>query len=258
MASVAGKVAVVTGAAAGIGRAIAESLLRSGAKVALLDVDEASGRSTKEALDQEFGAATSLFVKCDVQSEEELKAALQKAADTFGGIDILCNNAGILHEGEWEKTVSVNLMGVIRGTYLGLEHMSKQSGGRGGVVVNVASMAGIGPLPSCPVYTATKSGVVGFTRAMAIASQASGYGVRFNTLCPGFVQTELFTHIPSKLGRFSGLTQLSQTLIDKVGVITVAEVAESFLALVTDEEKNGEALVVFQSGKQFVTFPSSL
>ncbi|KAM9788633.1 15-hydroxyprostaglandin dehydrogenase [NAD(+)]-like [Neosynchiropus ocellatus] len=258
MPSLAGKVAVVTGAAAGIGRAIAERLLGSGAKVALLDVDETSGRSTKEALDQEFGAERSLFVKCDVQSEEELKAAQQKAVDTFGGIDILCNNAGVLHEGEWEKTVSVNLMGVIRGTYLGLEHMSKRSGGRGGVVINVASMAGIGPLPSCPVYTATKSGVVGFTRAMAIASHASGYGVRFNTLCPGFVQTEMFTRIPSKLGQFSGLAEHNQNLIDKFGVITVAEVAESFLELVTDEEKNGEVLAVFQSGKHFVTFPSSL
>uniref|UniRef100_G3N994 15-hydroxyprostaglandin dehydrogenase n=1 Tax=Gasterosteus aculeatus aculeatus TaxID=481459 RepID=G3N994_GASAC len=156
--SLSGKSAVVTGAAMGIGRAITEVLLQNGAKVALLDVDETAGRSLKEVLDREYPPERTLFLSCDVESEEQIKAALQETAETFGGIDIMCNNAGILNEAAWEKAVSINMMGVIRGTYLALEHMSKLSGGRGGVIVNMASMAGLGPLPSCPVYRPLSTG----------------------------------------------------------------------------------------------------
>lgn len=254
--AVEGKVAVVTGAAMGIGRAMTEILLKNGAKVALLDVNETAGKSLIEALNKQYGQERTLFLNCNVESEKQVKAAFQTTAETFGGIDILCNNAGIFDETTWEKTVSINLMGVIRVAYLAMEHMSKLSGGRGGVIINTASMAGIGPLPSCPVYTATKHGVVGFTRAMGAASTASGYGIRFNALCPGFVQTELFSAIPSKLGQFSHLADVTQQLVDKVGILTVSEIAESILELLTDETKNGEAYVVFPKGKQYVTFPS--
>ncbi|KAI3373908.1 hypothetical protein L3Q82_022475 [Scortum barcoo] len=253
------KTAVVTGAVMGIGRAITEILLRNGAKVALLDVNETAGKDLMEVLEKQYGRERTLFLNCNVESEEQIKAAFKKVADAFGGIDILCNNAGILNESMWEKTVSINLMGVIRGTYLALEHMSKLSGGRGGVIVNTASMAGVGPLPSCPVYTATKHGVVGFTRAMAVtraASTASGYGIRFNALCPGFVQTDLLSTIPAKLGKFCHLADMTNQLVEKIGTLTVSDVAECFLELVTDETKNGEALLFFPQGKQYVTFPS--
>uniref|UniRef100_A0A3B4ZF62 15-hydroxyprostaglandin dehydrogenase [NAD(+)] n=1 Tax=Stegastes partitus TaxID=144197 RepID=A0A3B4ZF62_9TELE len=239
-----GKSAVVTGAAMGIGRAITEILLQNGAQVALLDVNKTAGESLMEELNKQYGADRTLFLSCNVESEEQIKAAFQKTAETFGGIDILCNNAGILNESTWEKTVSINLMGVIRGTYLALEHMSKLSGGRGGVIINTASMAGIGPLPTCPVYTATKSGVVGFTRAMATASAASGYGIRINVLCPGFVQTDLMSNITTRLGQFSHLADLAHQLIDKIGIIKVSDVAECLLELVTDDTKNGEALML--------------
>ncbi|XP_047463876.1 15-hydroxyprostaglandin dehydrogenase [NAD(+)]-like [Mugil cephalus] len=251
-----GKVAIVTGGAMGIGKAITEILLQNGAKVALLDVNTAAGESLAEALNKQYGAGQTLFLSCNVESEEQIKAAFQKTADTFGGFDILCNNAGILDESTWEKTVSVNLMGVIRGTYVALEHMNKLSGGRGGVIVNTASMAGLGPFLSCPVYTAAKSGVVGFTRAMAAASEVSGYGIRFNALCPGFVQTDLMSGITSKLGQFSHLVDAAQQLMDKMGVLNVSQVAECLLELVKDETKNGEALLVSPQGKSYVTFPT--
>ncbi|KAM9348667.1 15-hydroxyprostaglandin dehydrogenase [NAD(+)]-like [Symphorus nematophorus] len=251
-----GKIAVVTGAAMGIGKAVTEILLQNGAKVALLDVNETAGKNLIETLKKQHGQERTLFLRCDVESEEQIKAAFQKTADTFGGIDILCNNAGILNEKLWEKTISINLMGSIRVAYLALEHMSKSKGGRGGVIVNTASMAGLGPLLSCPVYTATKHGVIGFTRAMALASPALGYGTRFNALCPGFVQTDLFSAIPTKLGPYSNLADANQQLIDHIGIIHVSEVAESFLMLVTDETKNGEALLVTPKGKTIVTFNS--
>ncbi|XP_029304310.1 15-hydroxyprostaglandin dehydrogenase [NAD(+)]-like [Cottoperca gobio] len=251
-----GKIAVVTGAAMGIGKAITEILMQNGAKVALLDVNKTAGDSLKEALDKQYGQEKTMFLCCNVESEEQIKAAFQKTAETFGKIDILCNNAGMLNESTWEKTISINLVGVIRGTYLALEHMSKLSGGQGGVIINTASMAGLGPLPSCPVYTATKHGVVGFTRAMAAASTASGYGIRFNSLCPSFVQTDLFTTTKSNLGQFSNLADMTQLIIDKLGMLNMSEVAESVLELVTDETKNGEALLVMPKRKQYMTFPS--
>ncbi|XP_023268859.1 15-hydroxyprostaglandin dehydrogenase [NAD(+)]-like isoform X1 [Seriola lalandi dorsalis] len=191
-------VAVVTGAALGIGKAITEILLQNGAKVVVLDVNETPGKSLKEDLDKQYGQERTLFLNCDVESQEQIKAALQKTVETFGGIDIL-------NESEWKKTVSVNLTGVMKVAYLALEHMNKLTGGRGGVIVNTASIAGLAPVLCCPVYTATKHGVIGFTRAMAAVSAASGYGIRFNAICPGLVQTDLFSTILDRLRQFSHL-----------------------------------------------------
>lgn len=168
----------------------------------------------------------------------------------------MCNNAGILNENMWEKTVSINLLGVIRGTYLALQHMNALTGGRGGVIVNTASMAGLSPLLSCPAYTATKHGVVGFTRAMAAASSVSGYGIRVNAFCPGFVQTDLFSSIPSHLGQFSQLAYATQNIVEGMGILSVSDAVEPFLELVTDETKNGDALTVFPNGKKYISFPS--
>lgn len=242
----------------GIGKGMTELLLRNGAKVALLDMNEAAGKSFMEDLQKQFGSERTLFLLCDVESEEQFKAALQTTVDTFGGIDILCNNAGILNEELFEKMVSINLVGVIRGTYLALEHMSKLKGGRGGVIVNTASMTGLTPLPSCPAYTASKHGVIGFTRAMAAASAELGYGIRLNSICPSFVQTDLFNKIPDKLGEFCQLANSTQKMVDKLGILNVSDVVEAILELVLDETKNGDALLVMPKGKQFVTFQSPI
>lgn len=249
------KVAIVTGAAMGIGKAITEILLQNGAKVALLDINETAGKNLNKALRQQYGPERTLFLTCDIESEEQTKAFFQKTAETFGGIDILCNNAGILNEVSWEQQVSVNLLGVVRGTFMALEHMNKLNGGRGGDIVNIASISGVILQPTCPVYTASKYGVVGFTRAMAVASKVSGYGIRVNTLCPGLVQTELTSNVEPRLGKFSHLVNGFKEIGDKFGVLSCSEVAESFLELVTDEAKNGEALVVTPKVKKYVTCP---
>ncbi|KAM3869122.1 15-hydroxyprostaglandin dehydrogenase [NAD(+)] [Diretmus argenteus] len=253
-----GKIAIVTGAAQGLGRAFSEILLQNGATVALLDVNEVVLKSLKDTFDQQYRPDKTLVLNCNVESQEHLKAAFQKTKDTFGRLDIVCNNAGIINESDWEKTVSINLMGVVRGTYLALEHMNKLTGGQGGVIINIASMAGLGPLLSTPVYTATKHGVVGFTRAMAHASAVSGYGIRFNILCPAFAQTDILNAMdsPEKMGQFSHLMEATKKLMEKFGTLDVSEVAKNFLQLVTDETKNGEALLVKTDGSIYVTFPS--
>ncbi|XP_059207044.1 15-hydroxyprostaglandin dehydrogenase [NAD(+)]-like [Centropristis striata] len=249
-----GKTAVVTGAAMGIGKAITEILLQNGAKVALLDWNETAGKSLKEALDKQYGQENTLFFKCNVESEEQIKAAFQKTVETFGGIDILCNNAGIMNETEWEKTISINLVAVVRVTYLALEHMNKLAGGRGGVMVNTASIAGLLPVRCCPVYSAAKHGVIGFTRAFAATSTGAGYGIRINAVCPSYVRTDLYSNIYSSLGPFCHLA-LSVEQCEETGVINPSEVAECVLQLVTDETKNGEALLVKYGEKKYMTFP---
>ncbi|XP_045895542.1 15-hydroxyprostaglandin dehydrogenase [NAD(+)]-like [Micropterus dolomieu] len=191
-----GKIAIMTGAAQGIGKAMTEMLLQNGAKVALLDVNETEGKKLMEALKREYGLERTLFHICDVESEEQIKAAFQKTAETFGGIDILCNNAGIANETAWEKTVSINLVGVIRGTYLALEHMNKLTGGRGGIIVNTASITG---------------------KAHHAASTASDYGIRVNARC---VQTNLLSIIPSRPGPYSHLADAAQQLVEKFGILT--------------------------------------
>ncbi|XP_056141179.1 15-hydroxyprostaglandin dehydrogenase [NAD(+)] [Lampris incognitus] len=253
-----GLIAVVTGAAQGLGRGFSEILLQNSVKVALLDANEAAGARVKEVFDKQFGSDKTLFLKCDVQSEEQLRVAFQKTKETFGQLDIVCNNAGIIDEKNWEKAVSVNLLGTVRGTYIALEHMNRHTGGQGGVVINVSSMAGLGPILSSPVYTATKHAVVGFTRAMAASSSVSGYGVRFNVLCPAFTQTDMLNALrsPERAGQFSHLVDAAQTLTEKFGILSVSEVAKSFLQLVTDETKNGEALMIHGKGSQYVSFPS--
>ncbi|TSY69802.1 15-hydroxyprostaglandin dehydrogenase [NAD(+)] [Bagarius yarrelli] len=137
-------------------------------KVAMLDVNEAAGQELQVQLNQQYGSEQTQFYKADVSSDQQFTDVFQKILNKFSHIDIFCNNAGIVDEKNWEKTVSINLSGVVRGTYLALDHMKKQNSGNGGVIINVASLAGLGPFPSVPVYTATKYGVVGFTRALAV------------------------------------------------------------------------------------------
>ncbi|XP_039888277.1 15-hydroxyprostaglandin dehydrogenase [NAD(+)]-like isoform X2 [Simochromis diagramma] len=224
-------------------------------RVTLLDINETAGKTLKEALNKQYGEKRSLFFKCNVQSEEQIKAAFQSTVDTFGGIDIVCNNAGILNEKQWEKTVSVNVVGLIRVSYVALEYMNKLNGGKGGTIINVASVAGLTPVPSCPVYTATKHAVIGFTRAMATASSASGYGLCFNAVCPSLVKTDLFASITDNLGQFSHLLYSTQNpAVERA--MNPSEVAECVFELVTGEAKNGEILMKKESMKKYMTFPT--
>ncbi|KAG7320679.1 hypothetical protein KOW79_015094 [Hemibagrus wyckioides] len=255
-----GKVAVVTGSAQGLGKAFTHILLENGAQVAMLDVNEVMGQELQVQLNQQYGSDRTQFFKADVSLDQQFTDVFQKILSKLGHIDVWCNNAGIADEKSWEKTVSINLSGVVRGTYLVLEHMKKQNGGNGGVIINVASLAGLGPFPSAPVYTATKHGVVGFTRALAVASQVAGYGVRINALCPSFVRTALIDSFKQedKTGQFHTLLPFTQSLMDKYIIIEVEQVAKAFLLLVKDESVNGAALTVTSEGAAYVTFPKEV
>ncbi|XP_077936328.1 15-hydroxyprostaglandin dehydrogenase [NAD(+)] isoform X2 [Gasterosteus aculeatus] len=138
-----GKVALVTGGAQGIGRAVVERLLQSSAKVAVVDLNKACGEESKTELDAMFGEGNCYFIPCDVSNGDALRDAFHRTVDQFGRLDIVINNAGINNEKNWEKTIQVNLTSVIKGTYLALEQMSKEYKKEGGAIINVSSM------PSC-------------------------------------------------------------------------------------------------------------
>ncbi|KAJ8266860.1 hypothetical protein GJAV_G00135520 [Gymnothorax javanicus] len=255
-----GKVAIVTGAGQGLGKGISDILLKNGAKVVLLDRNETAGKSARADCAKKYGGDCVIFCPCDVTSDEHMKDAFQKTIEKFGRIDIVCNNAGIVDETNWEKMVEINLSGVVRGTYLALQYMKKENGGSGGVVVNTASIAGMEPFLLLPVYTATKHGVIGFTRAMADASKASGYGVRLNAVCPTLINTPLMEcmTIDSLTGQLSHLAPYCLEFQEKLGMLEVPVVAEAVLQLVADEEKNGAAIMVTKHGTTCADFPQLL
>ncbi|KAJ8266861.1 hypothetical protein GJAV_G00135540 [Gymnothorax javanicus] len=255
-----GKIALVTGAGKGLGKGFSDILLKNGAKVAMLDQDLSASTCTIADFHKVYGEDSTFFIPCDVSSDEQLKGAFQKTAERFGRIDIVCNNAGIADEHNWETMVDVNLKGVIRGTYLALQYMKKENGGAGGVIVNISSMAGLGPLLVSPAYTATKHGIVGFTRAMAGASEVSGYGVRINALCPSYVKTPLLEalEVQRSSAEDSPLMLSFKQLKEEIGLLQVPDVAEKFLHLVTDEDNNGAVMMVTRNGSAYLDFPRSV
>ncbi|KAI4882267.1 hypothetical protein NFI96_027217 [Prochilodus magdalenae] len=135
--------------------------------------------------------------------------------------------------------------------------MKKENGGQGGLIINTASLAGLGPLPSAPIYTATKYGVVGFTRALAMASELANYGVRINALCPGFVRTPLIECFKAEeqTGQFVHLKGVTQSLMEKFPILEVDRVAKAFMVLVKDESLNGACLTVLTDEAGIVIFP---
>uniref|UniRef100_A0A8C5W6C6 15-hydroxyprostaglandin dehydrogenase [NAD(+)] n=1 Tax=Leptobrachium leishanense TaxID=445787 RepID=A0A8C5W6C6_9ANUR len=244
-----GKVAFVTGAAQGIGRAMVEELLHKGAALVLVDLNLIAGEQCKASLDEEFGSHRTLFIQCDVTDEKQLKAAFQKTIEHFGKLDILVNNAGVNNEKDWEKTIEVNLISVIRGTYLGLELMNIKNGGRGGVIINVASLAGLTPAAYQPVYCASKHGVIGFTRSIAALASIGNYGVRINTVCPAFVDTPLLESIEKEenMGQFYKYKDNIKDMMKSFGVLNPSLIAKGLIDLIEDDSFNGAVMKITTS-----------
>lgn len=185
-----GKVALVTGAAAGIGRAYCEELLKNGVKVALCDLNSEEGEQLTEQLSIKYGQGKALFCQCDVTDYPQFEESFQKTISAFGGLDIVVNNAGIFNDRFWELEVDVNLNGVIRGTLLALRFLGKDRGGRGGTVVTTASTLGLTPCACVPIYTATEHAIIGFTRSYGDQFHMDLSDVRVMALCPGATKTD--------------------------------------------------------------------
>jgi NAD(P)-dependent dehydrogenase (short-subunit alcohol dehydrogenase family) len=197
-----GKVAVITGAASGIGRGTAEAFAAAGARVVLADVNEEGGSRLAERL----GPPASFF-RCDVAKGSEIKAAIDHAVGHFGRLDIMYNNAGFggardgiaeLTEEGYDATMAV----LLRAVFLGMKHAAAvMKPQRSGVILSTASVAGLTTAWSTPhIYNTAKAAVIQLTRSVAL--ELGEYGIRVNCLCPGWIATPIFAgglDLPSQL-----------------------------------------------------------
>jgi NAD(P)-dependent dehydrogenase (short-subunit alcohol dehydrogenase family) len=228
----AGKIAIVTGAAHGIGKAIAELFAEQGAWVLVADIDDSAGEATAKAICQRGGRAA--FRQVDVADEKQIAAAFQQAAEVGAGrIDVLCNNASYLApwrdvvaapRDEWEKCYKTTLMGSAHFMREVLPMMVIQ---RAGAIVNIASIQGIVGARDSAAYTSMKHALVGLTRSAAC--DYAPYNIRVNAICPGAIQTRISPQPGSELYD----RQISKTPLGRIG--QPRDVAYAALFLASDE-----------------------
>jgi gluconate 5-dehydrogenase len=189
----AGKVAIVTGAAMGNGKAIAFGLAKEGAKVTIIDIDSAGADQTAKEINKLGG--NSISQVGDVADPEDVSKALKATLEKFGRIDILVNNAGIIKKvpflefsrEDWDRILRVNLTGSFVCSQKVAEAMKKQ--GRGGSIINITSISGDMARPSTAAYAASKGGLKGLTKSMAV--DLAKYKIRVNAIAPSYVKTPL-------------------------------------------------------------------
>jgi len=220
------KTAIITGAAHGIGKAIAAMFDRAGAHVTLLDIDEAAGTSAAAEMTR------ARFVCCDVASQPDVQRVIDDAASATGRIDILCNNAAFLGSAhallestdeEWEKCFRVTLLGTQNCTRAVMPYMLRQ---KSGSVINISSVQGIAAARNSAAYTSIKHALIGFTRS--VAYDYGPHNIRVNAICPGAITTR----ISPKPGTELYERQVSKTFLGRVG--QPREVAYMALFLASD------------------------
>ena len=252
-----GRMAVVTGAGSGIGRAAAVMLAARGAVVAAIDIDSNAAKETARMIGGQGGRGAGYGA--DVANAKALDAAVSAAVRELGALEIMFNNAGVLDgyfnadeldEAAWRRVIDIDLTGVFLGCKRALAEMLPAARGR---IVNMASVAGLGGTGGGAAYIAAKHGVVGLTRQMAVAYAARG--LRVNCICPGVIPTGLRAHsqtilgpgVPDMSARGIAVNEAQIRATVPAGVRgTVEDIAEAVCWLVSDQAGyvNGHALVV--------------
>ena len=238
------KVAIITGAAAGIGRACAERFAAEGAKVVVSDLDAVKGEEVVEAIQSEGGDA--IFVACDVGDKPQVDALVQSAVAAFGRLDCAVANAAIIHacdfleleEQDFDRVLRVNLKGVFLTGQAAARQMVAQ--GTGGTIINMSSINAQVAIPAIPAYCASKGGLMQLTKSAALA--LAPHNIRVNAVGPGSIDTAMMSAVnadPAALAR-----ALSRTPLGRVG--TAREIADVVAFLASDKASyiTGETIYV--------------
>ena len=237
------KIAIITGAGSGIGRGIALTFAKEGAKVAVVDLSEEGGKETLEEIKKIKGEA--IFIKTDVSKSDEVAKMVSQVLRTFGRIDIVVNNAGIVKfspmheitEEDWDKIINVNLKSVFLVSKNVIPQMLKQGKGK---IINIASIAGLVGFDQLAHYCASKGGIIAMTREMAL--EYAKYKINVNAIAPGVIKTAMTKDILNDEAQRKAME--AQTLYPRLG--EPSDIAWAAVYLASDESDfvNGEILVV--------------
>ncbi|HHV66001.1 MAG TPA: SDR family oxidoreductase [Peptococcaceae bacterium] len=239
------KIAIVTGAAQGIGKAIAKMYSEHGAYVVLCDIQEDKVKATALEIEKETGRKT-VGLTVDVTKSEQVNAVVEKTLELFGRIDILVNNAGILRhaliidtdEKMWDQIFNINVKGTFLFTKAVCSVMMKQ---RSGKIINMSSCSGKKPTLKEAAYSATKAAIIGFTRVAAL--EMGPYGINCNAICPGATDTDMIRNT------FLTSPEVEQEWIDKTALKRLGRPEDQarvalFLASELSDHITGESLIV--------------
>ena len=240
----ANKIALITGAGSGMGRAAALLFAKEGAKIACADIDQAGANETAKTIEREGGVAVG--IKADVSKSEEVRTMVAAAAEKLGPPTILYNNAGIegesnflaqMPEEDFDRVIAINLRGVWLGMKYALPHMIKSGGGS---IINTASIAGLVGIKSAAAYCAAKAGVIALTRVAAL--EYGRYNIRVNAICPGAIDTPMVQRVQGEGGlRGGAINRVS--VLGRIG--KPEEIAKTALFLASDDSS-------FATGAPFV------
>lgn len=256
--NISGKVAIVTGAGSGIGRAAAVRLANEGAAVVVADISDAGAAETVAAIEAAAGKAAAVHI--DVAKPGDIDRMFAFADETYGGFDILYNNAGITTgaprwpdcpEEQWLKTIDVDLIAVIESIRKAIPMLRARGGG---VIISTASLAGLFGFQADPVYTAAKHGVVGITRALVGLKDEAN--IRVNCVCPGVVRTPLVMKSMQNLA--GAAREEAERRIATLPMIEPEEVAQGVIELIENDEATGIALGITIGQRRVIEPPITL